>query len=150
MPTPRATTPPGTVEQPPPNYSADPALASPVGRNRDERKRISTIEHRLDYLREQAADGTTSGWRDAERAALGWALRRIAEAERAEQATLTAAVLDRFITETKPGAPYRYITVYGDGNEPAGTLTLDGTVDLTREETDAILAAHPDIRGDRE
>lgn len=145
---------PGRPEAPPTSYAADPMLASPVGRNREERKKIGTLEHRLTYLREQAEHpgAPQSGWRDAERAALGWALRRIAEAERAPQEVAT--ILARFVGTPygvdeggAPGAPYRYLTVYEDGNDPAATLALDGTVDLTRDEVDALLTAYPNVKG---
>ena len=75
------------VETPPKHYAADPTRDQPVGNTKSERKHISVIERRIDYLRswiEDHPDYTDLSWRRQEIAALSWALERIGQIEREE------------------------------------------------------------------
>lgn len=77
---------PKVIEAPPPSYAADITRVQPVGRNKDERWRLAVLERRVKWLGDtMPPEGHTA--RDhmrAERAALLWALARIAELERRE------------------------------------------------------------------
>lgn len=80
---------PAFIEAPPPSYAADDTRTQPVGRTKSERKALAVLERRAEWLHDtMPPQGHTA--RDhmrAERAALLWALGRIAELERLEQAS---------------------------------------------------------------
>jgi hypothetical protein len=76
------------AEQAPRGLQADPTRTEPVGRNRKERDHLGTFDHEVAWLDKQIDDpdtwdGPLNHYR-RRRAAIAWALTRIADAERLE------------------------------------------------------------------
>lgn len=67
--------------------AADPTRDTPAGRNRQERARIGVIEARIAWLTTRIPEYRPGNYHAQERAALRWALTRIAAAERLETPT---------------------------------------------------------------